>query len=235
MILLLLALAAGPPTVGQFPFLTGDRWILDPQKRFPAELVAPMEQELRRLYQKYGYEMRIETVERLPSPEGLSGFWYWHRRQEQLRSWVLDRARASGMNQGIYVVITQTPLDVRVEAWPADSNDKFYTSRRDEIRRGMLQALKVAAPERALKQGIERFEYLLQRTQEIPSPFRLLPYLLLIALLAGLWLGLLLLRRQLIGTTPLYPPAVQGGILGTPAASWIYDRLFQLGQERTRT
>jgi hypothetical protein len=233
MIVLLLALAVGPPTV-RTPALA-ETLILDRQQLFPAEVVLPAEQYLLDLRERFGYEMRIETVDRQPAPEGLSGFWYWHLRQAQLRMWVHDRARDSGMQKGLYVIISERPLDVRVEAWPADTQDKFLVSRRDEIRRGMLEALKLGAPTRALNTGVQRFGHLLERTQEKPSPFNLLPYLILIAVLAGAWVGLCLLRRRLVGTQPLYPPAVQGGILGTPAASWIYDRLFYTEQEKART
>jgi hypothetical protein len=232
MIFLLLALAAGPPTIR--PPVLADSPILDRLRLFTPEGIARAEHQLAVLRELHGYEMRIETLDRQPAPEGLSGFWYWHLRQAQLRMWVHDRARDSGMEKGLYVVITQRPLDVRVEAWPADTSDKFLVSRRDTIRRGMLEPLKLNYPERALAQGIERFSHLLEQTQEKPSPFNLVPYLILIAVLSGLWIGLCLLSRRLVGTQPLYPPAVQGGILGTPAASWIYDRLFQDDQEKSR-
>ncbi|MFQ3591611.1 MAG: hypothetical protein SNJ82_00260, partial [Gemmataceae bacterium] len=81
---------------------------------------------------------------------------------------------------------------------------------------------------------VERFANLLERTREASSPFHIVPYVLLIGVLTALWLGLVLIRQRVVGTQPLYPPAVQGGVLGTPAASWIYDRLFQLGQEKPR-
>ena len=230
MIFLLLALAAGPPTIR--PPVLVDSPILDRLNLFPKG-IAEAEHRLALLRERFGYEMRIETIDRQPAPEGLSGFWYWHLRQAQLRMWVHDHARDSGMTKGIYVMISQSPLDVRVEAWPADTSDKFLVSRRDTIRRGMLDPLKLNAPERALAQGIERFSHLLERTQENPSPFNLVPYLILIAVLSGLWVGLCLVRRRLVGTQPLYPPAVQGGILGTPAASWIYDRLFQGDEEKS--
>jgi hypothetical protein len=233
MVLLLFCFAAAPPVFGPLPAPSASKGaIVDPLRLFSPETIEAAEQRILALQEEFGYELRIETTESQPPARDLTTMWYWHKRQEQLRSWVHDQARASGMKQGLYIIISQKPLDVRVEAWPADTRDKFLMSRREEIRRGMLQSLRLAAPNRALNQGVERWAYLLETTREIPSPLKTIPLLIFMGILTAVWLGLCLIRRRLDGATSLYPPAVQGGIFGTPVASWIYDRLFADEKEK---
>ncbi|MGL4552394.1 MAG: hypothetical protein ACRC33_14540, partial [Gemmataceae bacterium] len=176
---------------------------------------------------KYGQEIHVETVPSQPSMADIEGILYKGSRDTRLRIWVRERAAASGLDKGLFVVVSKSPPDVRLAGWPTEAEERFLWSRREEVRSGMRRYLR-DSPDRALSEAVDRFAALLEQTRQAPSPFATIGMLTVMGGVVGVWLVLCVVRRRVLGLTAvMYPPPVQGGLFGTPSASWIYDRLFR--------
>jgi hypothetical protein len=111
--------------------------------------------------------------------------------------------------------------------FPEELGTKFTLVKLGRLRRKLQQHL-ATNPDRALADGLATYAQILDQVREPASPLATVPLLAVIGGQIGLWIVLLVFRRRVAPPDePLYPPAVQGSLFGTPAAGWIYDRMYQ--------
>lgn len=212
-----------PPMVGP-PLLTGP--IRDHIKMFSESAQAAAVKRITELEKEHGYELIVETIEEQPSTSEFSGLLYQTNRNAYLRDWAIKRARAAGIQKGVYVVISRSPRDIRVVPFPEDLGSKFTPVKLGRMRRKLQQYI-ASNPDRALADGLATYADLLDRARESSSPLATVPLLAIVGGQIGVWLVLLIFRRRIApADEALYPPAVQGSLFGTPAAGWIYDRMY---------
>ncbi|NBO93478.1 MAG: hypothetical protein EBV06_14375, partial [Planctomycetia bacterium] len=201
-------------------------YINDRLKMFSPSAIRSATEKIAKLKELYDHELRIETLPDQLRMLDLQGVLYRRIREDRLRSWIRERAASSGMGHGLYIVITKNPPDIRIAGWPSETEERFLWSHRDELRASMRRHLR-SNPDLALQDTLNHFADLLNETRSAPSPLATLGLCTVIGVSCLLWVVLCLVRRHILGkTASIYPPAVQGGLFGTPAAWWIYDRLF---------
>jgi hypothetical protein len=222
-----------------------DRWgeelgpVLDPFNLFSRAGKAEAAARIARLAAEYqGYELIVETALEPEEIERLRGFLNTVERNKAIDRWARERAVAvsilRGRFKGLFMVIgvrrgEKRPRDVRVVGWPDEVEDRVPPSKRWLVQREMEGSLQ-SNPDRGLDRSIVKFQQVLEQVKEHYNPLPAIPMLVLLGGLTAGWVVLTVARRQLYRggavVPPLYPPAVQGSIFGSPAGLWINDQLF---------
>ena len=230
LLLLSVFFAAPPPKVSPLPKeepkLVGP--VLDYLRLFSPEAVARAKHRIAELETEYGYQLVIETRKSQKDMSGHRGWFNSSEREREIIKWVRTQADDAGVKNGLYILITLQPRDVRVVGWPDDAELTFPPYLRQRVREDVRVRLR-DNPDGALGAAIDRFAELLLRVKQHSNPLETVPLLAVLGSLAGGWLVLFLVCRRLVGLTgsALYPPALQGCIFGSPAGMWVNDQLFR--------
>ncbi len=230
---MLVFLAGPPPSVPKVaekpapPELSGP--VRDAAELFSKGAREKAAARLAALQKEHGWELVIETAEKQVDSSHLAGVINTFERHRFIDRWAKDRAGiVLDRRKGLYVIITRHPEDVRVVGWPDETDLVFPGHKRERLRSEIRTQLR-QNPDGALALGIDHWELLLDGAKLRSNPLETVPLLIVLGVHAAGWVVLSLARRQLYREgelPPLYPPAVQGGVLGTPAGLWITDRLF---------
>jgi hypothetical protein len=222
--------------------------VVDHAELFSPAAVTKANRLLKEVADRYGIQLRVETLAKLPpkNAESFSGLTHRGERVRFLEKLAEERADEQDVD-GLFVLVTTEPPSVSLVACPLRRYDHFRSleeggglspTTRTELRKPFVKELQ-ADPNRALLALVDHFRLAVaQRVQVDPAPLPPVPALLLVGGLLAAWLLLSLLRRLLpdpaTGRPPdLYRPAVLTSLFGTPAGFWVYDRLFRLERPRT--
>jgi hypothetical protein len=227
------------------PLARGDEGrlvVLDHAKLFKPETIEQAARRVRdrleRVQGRVTADLGVETVAELP--EDLRKKVERARSRERnrlLREHAQERADEAGIN-GVFVLISQHPPDVRVVGWPRGREDEFTDYKRDQLRKLIARGI-AADPDRTLLQAVDTFGLHLERIAPFdPAPLRVLPALVVLGVLLGVWVVLMFLRGRVASrdsdpAPPLYLPAMQSSLFGMPAGYWVTDRLFRLEEAAT--
>jgi hypothetical protein len=215
--------------------------IRDGAKMFSEDAIKRATETLQKLEQTYYEEKKpenfiefiVETVEEQRDVSNLNGWLNGAKRSAALEEWAAGKAEGrdtfdplDASDQRVYVVISRSPPDVRVVAWPAKTADKIQSHLLGRIRRTLASQMRYN-PNGALQQGITEFERILDDLQERKSPLQTLSLLMALGVLAGAWVVLSIVTRALVPSAPTqYTAAAQGNVFGTPASLWVVDQLL---------
>ncbi|MBY0227671.1 MAG: TPM domain-containing protein [Gemmataceae bacterium] len=200
--------------------------VLDRLRLFTASAIARQAERLKALREEHeGWQLIIETTRKQADMSHLKGWFNGAERERAITAWAREKAQEAGLVKGLYVVITQEPRDVRVVAWPDNAELTFPPYMRQRLREDMRPGLKTQPSDGALGAAVDRFEELLRRVKQHGNPLETVPLLAVLGGLVGGWLVLFIVRRR-HGGPALYPPAMLGGVFGSPAGMWINDQLF---------
>lgn len=220
--LVLTLLAAAPPLPSTSPF------VADRAGLFSQQAIAHVEGVAADIQKKFGFQVFLDTAKTLPGlePQKLKSMRTKDVLQT-LRKVAQDRADDRGV-RGLYVLITLDPKHVTVVGWPADRERESNTSdvKREHLRR-RLANLKDA--DRDVMHAFDLYRVSL-RDPAAPAPLKLVPAVIFVGAVLGVWLLLSLIRFRLAKPNkpqPIYRPAMMGSLFGVPAGFWVHDRLFQ--------
>jgi hypothetical protein len=217
--------------------------IQDNAKLFKEEDVLAEVEARSSLRQKYGHDLFIETIDKLEGnswQEWLPSAYTRHRLDRYASKKIPEREEESSFDSGIYVLICQEPPGVNVRTWPDQDPDWFPRRAQNLLSTRLSRTLKEQGPSGAL---LHELLVDLQRQLEPPPPPPVSPDVLLIIVASclGAWILLVILSRRWRESEELWPAghvtdlraAWLGGLFGTPAAFWVYDRLFQRSAPRS--
>jgi hypothetical protein len=231
--------------------------VKDEAKLFRPEAAARADEQAREIRRLYHRDVLVETLPAVPEAERRDVHNMTHAKaDEYFARRARERAEALGLS-GLYVLICADPRYVQVIAYPAGQEDVFTEVRRQEVRKLLQQRLPTLGSERSLLRRLfgpkprpdAADEALLDVFRRARSMLRASfpevegktdPAAAGDAALAGLALGLVAvwLALRLVGRRfaradgpaaepPGYRAGRLGGMFGTPAGFWIYDRLFR--------
>jgi hypothetical protein len=209
---------------------------------FTPEAVARAEKAIADVRKEYHLDLMVDTVPALP-PTDHKWLYFWDRRKrnEFLEEWARKRARAAGVN-GIFIQICTRPRDVRVVVWPPEKGELFTDRDCERVRRFLVRRLQNDSPDAALLATIAEVADQLERRRYHQDDESLSANVVvvgaLVAALFGTWGALRLVRLRLRRSAPdggarekaertAERPARLGALFGTPAAFWVYDKLFR--------
>lgn len=151
---------------------------------------------------------------------------------EYLRDRTKQRQQESKHSTGVYVLFSENPAGVIVSTWPERNPGWFPLRKQQSMNRKLSRSYREKGNDITLRET----ERLLREQLQPPPPPPIHPLVLwgLVVGLIALWAVLALLSRVWPAQeSPMFltrvdrTPAVLGSTFGTPAASWVYDRLFQ--------
>jgi len=155
--------------------------------------------------------------------------------------WAKERAGAAGVD-GVYVLICTDPRHVQVIVWP-ESRDKTFPARdREDLRKYLAKQLN-KEPDQTLLSAVAQVRAAIQARQPVEpvsySTFWIVGGVILAFLTVWLILGLMRSKlasrdqtEDVAGSSASYVPGLLGGMFGSLAGYWIYDRLFHGGPSK---
>lgn len=208
---------------------------------FTPEAVQQAEKAIATIRKEYHLDLMIDTVAALP-PTDHKWVYFWDRRKrnEFLEEWARKRAQAAGVN-GIFIQVCTRPRDVHVVVWPPEVAQKFTDGDCERVRRFLVRRLQTGSPDAALLATITEVSEELERRSTGQDDESLSANVVVVgALVAGLfgvYGALRLVRLRLRRSSPdggareraeraVERPARLAALFGTPAAFWVYDKLF---------
>jgi hypothetical protein len=208
---------------------------------FTPAAVEQAERAIGKLRELYHLDLTVETVKALP-PLDHKWLYFWDRRQRNafLEKWARERAAAAGVN-GIFVVICNHPRSVHVVVWPPERERSFSAADCERVRRSLVSRLQTGGPDEALLATVAEASDLLEKraTGQDDESLSANTFAVsaVVAGLFGAWGALRLVRLRLRRAAPdggaqekaerdAERPARMGALFGTPAAFWVYDKLF---------
>ena len=222
--------------------------VVDKAKLFSAEAIDRANRSLAEVRDRYKIELRVETLPELP-PQDQAKFKALKSNSDKtgfLRETALDRAENERVD-GLYLLVLTDPPVATLVGYPSrreneevrleDGGGLSRIKRDKQLLGPFRDGLKHGHDrDRALLALVDHFRMAVEsRIAAAPSPLDTVPAAIVVGGLAGFWLLLVLLRRLVVsreeGGDPaptIYQPAMLGSLFGTPAAFWIYDRLFHL-------
>jgi hypothetical protein len=189
----------------------------------------------------YHLDLTVDTVKALP-PTDHKWLYFWDRRQRNafLEKWARERAQAAGVN-GVFIQICNHPRDVRVVVWPPEREQSFTQADCERVRTFLVGRLQTGSPDEALLATVAKVSDLLEARATGQDDESLSANAFVVAAvvagLFGAWGALRLVRLRLRRAAPdggaqekaeqtVERPARMGAMFGTPAAFWLYDKLF---------
>jgi hypothetical protein len=208
---------------------------------FTPDAVKKAEHGIAEIRTNYHIDLSVDTVRALP-PSDHKWLYFWDRRQRNrfLENWARERARAAGVD-GVFIQICTRPRDVRVVVWPPESGQKFTEADCERVRSFLVRRLQTGSPDEALLATVAKVSDLLEARATGQDDESLSASTVVVgALVAGLfgaWGALRLVRLRLRRAAPdggtrekaeraAERPARLAALFGTPAAFWLYDKLF---------
>jgi hypothetical protein len=208
---------------------------------FTPAAVEQAERAIAKVRELYHLDLMVDTVPALP-PTDHKWVYFWDRRKrnEFLEEWARKRAQAAGVN-GIFIQVCNRPRDVHVIVWPPERGQSFTDRDCERVRRFLVRRLQTGGPDEALLATITEVSDQLERRATGQDDESLSANAVVVgALVAGLfgaWGALRLVRLRLRRAAPdggaaeraeraAERPARLGALFGTPAAFWVYDKLF---------
>jgi hypothetical protein len=208
---------------------------------FTPEAVKQAERAIGEVRKNYHLDLTVDTVRALPALDH-KWLYFWDRRQRNafLENWARERAKAAGVD-GIFVEICNRPRDVHVVVWPPERAQKFTERDCERVRRFLVRRLQTGSPDEALLATVAKVSDLLEARATHQDDESLSANTFVVAVvvagLFGAWGALRLVRLRLRRAAPdggaqeradraAERPARMGAMFGTPAAFWLYDKLF---------
>jgi hypothetical protein len=211
---------------------------------FKSETLAKAREQIQQIRETFHQDLLIETIPSLP-PDN-------EKRVHAMTSRELvrffdrmakERAAAAGVN-GVYILISDDPPKLRhvqVSVWPESREQTFPARDREALRKEMAHSLG-KDPDKALLHAVAQVREVLKEHQPAdPASTSVLWAVggVILALLAA-WVVLGVLRAKLAARDRAAPvagvaegnrfmPGLLGGMFGSVAGLWIYDRLFRGG------
>lgn len=199
---------------------------------FHPDTIAAVNQTLQGIEEKYHRDVLIETVKELTPEEhkNLAGL----ARSKLGRAFVhLGETLAQEKDiNGVYVLISADPSYpfVQVTVWPPEDPaiNRFVANR---ARHAFLDGQKHAGPDQALFDMVDRLQAGFRGPLVLSALWWTL--LALVGVFVLIWITALGIRSKLPTAPPQGTelvkilPGVLGGMFGSMAAHWIYDRPFQ--------
>jgi len=204
--------------------------------------VAKAERAIGEIRTNYHIDLTVDTVRALP-PSDHKWLYFWDRRQRNrfLENWARERAKAAGVN-GVFVQICTHPRTVQVVVWPPEHGQKFTEADCERVRSFLVRRLQTGSPDDALLATVAKVSDLLEARATGQDDESLSASTVVVgAILAGLfgaW-GALRSVRAAVGRRAapdggaqekaeraVERPARLAALFGTPAAFWLYDKLF---------
>jgi hypothetical protein len=212
---------------------------------FTPEAVEQAERAIAKVREMYHLDLMVETVRELPERNNkwLKLWNFWNRRQRNsfLENWARERAKAAGVN-GVFILICNDPSTVHVVVWPPEWERKFTAADCERVRRFLVRRLETGSRDEALLATVTEVADELERRATGQDDESLSANVVVVgAVVAGLfgaWGALRLVGRRLRRAAPdggarekaervQERPARFGALFGTPAAFWVYDKLFR--------
>ncbi|HZY86517.1 MAG TPA: hypothetical protein VFE78_16910 [Gemmataceae bacterium] len=189
----------------------------------------------------YHLGLMVETAGALPALDR-KWFYFWDRRKrnEFLENWARERAKAAGAD-GVFVEICNHPRDVHVVVWPPERGQSFTAADCERTRRFLVNRLQTGGRDEALLATVKEVADLLEARKSGQDDESLSANAFVVggvvAGLFGVWGALQLARLRLRRAAPdggaqdkadraVERPARMAALFGTPAAFWLYDKLF---------
>ncbi len=214
--------------------------IRDGAKLFSPDAVARATDLILELQQKYSVDFVLETTKALPAEviERLKRARNAHR---AFTEYAEERAQSTEV-QGVFVLISTMPDHqfIGVVVRPEQFQQQFGNHQREHLRKLLAGKLK-KYPDEALLKAVEMVRDTVRASRKESAAWA--GWMTIVALIGGLlalWMLLGLLRMWLhagstVGsvnnpTDPLRPgfmPGLLGGMFGSVAGLWIYDRFFE--------
>jgi hypothetical protein len=208
---------------------------------FTPDAVEQAERAIAKVRELYHLDLTVETVPALP-PLDHKWLYFLDRRQRNafLEKWARDRAKAAGVN-GVFIVICNRPRDVRVVVWPPERERSFTAADCERVRSFLVRRLQTGSPDEALLATITEVADELEKRATSQDDESLSANSVVVGAvvvgLFGAWGALQLVRLRLRRAAPdggaqekaeraVERPARMGALFGTPAAFWVYDKLF---------
>jgi hypothetical protein len=210
---------------------------------FKSETLAKAREEIRQIHETFHQDLSIESIPFLP-PEDQKRVHAMGSRDAArfFDKLAKDRAAAAGVD-GVYILICDDPKarHVQVVVWPESREQTFPSRERERLRAEMARHLG-KEPDQTLLHAVARVREVLKENQPAdPAASSILWVVggVILALLVA-WVFLGVLRAKLaardqaapVAVTPSggrFMPGLLGGMFGSIAGLWIYDRLFQGG------
>jgi hypothetical protein len=206
--------------------------IRDEAKLFSPAATAEAEKQIAEIIGKYHHGIVVETIPSLPDADHKwYKFWWNRQRHNRMAQEARDRAEQAGLD-GVLVLICLDPKAGEVVAWPA-ANERFFTSADAAgLRKKIAQRLREGKRDEVLREIVTEVRGAYHSSLADRQPARQTSDWALAGILGGglgLWVLLALLRRRMGGGTEEardLKPALLASRFGSPAGTWIYDRLF---------
>jgi hypothetical protein len=194
------------------------------------------EQRAQNVWERFGYNVRIDVVNEPPEKDRQRLRKMSQREAAKYFSgWAAERAKAAHVD-GVYVLINPgRPRHIQVIAWPEERRKEFTEFDCEGLRRTFVEVENRSGPDEALYEMLRKLEETLAIKNAPPGPWRALLWwivgLLGLAVVLGLLRMWLNARRPAEGAVKAAPrglmPGLLGGLFGTAAGLWIYDSLFR--------
>jgi hypothetical protein len=247
----LAARADGPPAAA----------VVDGAELFRPATVARADALVRDIRRRYHFDVRIETLAALPEADRrkIEGTSQRRTKARYLAEFSRERAKEADVD-GLYVLVSTDPRAraIEVTAYPSSAGALLSPFKQKELHGLLEKRLRGAqagagrqdaaqaavgfgwvapwGPDAALLEALAQVKNDLRTQAGDPNAVPTLPVAVVLAVGAGLWLVLTLVRRRMAERDPgggLFGPIDPGRTaaflasrFGTPAAFWAYDRLF---------
>lgn len=220
----------------------------DGARLFKPEAIAKAREQIRQIRETFHQDLSIETIATLPPDDqkrvhAMTG-------RELVRFFdkmAKERAAAAGVD-GVYILICDDPPKLRhvqVSVWPESREQTFPARDREALRKEMAHNL-AKDPDKTLLHAVAQVREVLKEHQPADPASNSVLWTVGGVILAFLvaWVVLGVLRARLVArdrdraalvagipeeSGRHFMPGLLGGMFGSVAGLWIYDRLFRGG------
>ncbi len=218
------------PTLGR---AEAPHTVLDEAELFRPQTVERVRRRLDALYARDGIGVLIETIRTLPLEQRDQLARAGNAKAGRIfAAWTRRRARDNGVD-GIYVLISADPSYrlVHVTTWPEEMGQVFSERDCNQVRLAFVDRRNAKHPDDAVLDAVAEIESILSYNLGSTTSFWLW-VLIPFGGVVGTWLIALYVRSQrrdqpVARGADAALPGMLGGMLGTPANQWLYDKSLQ--------
>jgi hypothetical protein len=217
--------------------------VRDGAELFKPDTILAVDDQLQELRRLYHHDILIETIKEVPRDERAL-LQKGRPPARAFAAWAQRLAEQRGV-EGIYVLLSTDPRfkHASVTIWPPSMETVLSSSDGNEIRRAFVNRARTS-PNQALVSMVEEIRDQLQARlgdHATTSPVTWMTIGLVVVGILVLWVVALAVRMKLDGKKPAplaekegtgtLMPGVMGGLFGTVASHWIYDKTLPQPEE----
>jgi hypothetical protein len=214
------------------------REVRDTAGLFDPAVVAKANRQIEDIRNLYHVDVLIETIKEIP-PKTREHLEKERNPARAFAVWAETMARNADVN-GVYMLISTDPnyRHAFVTAWPESQREVFTPRKCDHLRRLFVEKNKHSQQNQALLDVVAEIREVLDNALQ-PSSFSWVTVGVVIGVVLTFWLLLGLIRMRLAtkshakaapstseGPPPRQVPGLLGGMFGSVAGMWIYDKVF---------